>query len=142
MEQIRRLAEWEVVEVAGDNGAVRYEVASKSRSNQRGPVTCTLDGALMVNVACHCQMLECDGIPCAHIFTILRSLNLNIIPPCCMSARWTMHVKSTFPSDGGCNTQEYSEQMERYRGLRNRGNLVLFKASRTAGGDREGVAFL
>uniref|UniRef100_A0A0A8ZAW2 Protein FAR1-RELATED SEQUENCE n=1 Tax=Arundo donax TaxID=35708 RepID=A0A0A8ZAW2_ARUDO len=63
MEQIRRLAEWEVVEVAGDNGAVRYEVASKSRSNQRGPVACTLDGALMMNVACHCRMLECEGIP-------------------------------------------------------------------------------
>ncbi|KAL6905922.1 hypothetical protein ACP4OV_003523 [Aristida adscensionis] len=130
-EHIRAVCEWEVLEVTRDNGgASRYEVGAGG--SKRGvTVTCTFEGSSIVNASCPCRMLECEGIPCVHIFSVMRFGHIETIPHCIVNVRWTMLAKIGFPMAGGCNTHVWSEQMERLRGLRNKSSLALFKASRT-----------
>ncbi|KAL6875596.1 hypothetical protein ACP4OV_013109 [Aristida adscensionis] len=76
-------------------------------------------------------MMESEAIPCAHIFCVMRYVNLDDIPPCCVSVRWRMEAKKAFPTELGTNTLVWSEQMERFHALRNKSNYALFKASRS-----------
>uniref|UniRef100_J3N7L0 SWIM-type domain-containing protein n=1 Tax=Oryza brachyantha TaxID=4533 RepID=J3N7L0_ORYBR len=50
----------------------------------------------MKSLHCHCQKMECEGIPCSHIFVVLKFLLIDIIPHCCVIVRWTMEAKETF----------------------------------------------
>lgn len=40
------------------------------------------DGIEKMN--CSCLKLDCEGIPCCHIFVVLRELQLVNIPHCCI----------------------------------------------------------
>ncbi|KAL6600485.1 hypothetical protein ACP70R_045285 [Stipagrostis hirtigluma subsp. patula] len=132
-QQIQRLAVWEVTEVTwDDDDSMRFEVACKGNRARLLHVTCAYDGPSLVNASCRCRMLECEGIPCSHIFTVLRSLHVDTIPACCVKVRWTMQANSAFPVERVTNTHVWSEQMDRFRALRNHGNRALFKASRSA----------
>uniref|UniRef100_A0A0A9G6T5 Protein FAR1-RELATED SEQUENCE n=1 Tax=Arundo donax TaxID=35708 RepID=A0A0A9G6T5_ARUDO len=109
-----------------------FDLASQGNNARFLHVTCTFEGSFVVNARCSCRMLECEAIPCAHIFTVLRSLHVDTIPACCVMDRWTMQVTSAFPTERVTSTHVWSEQMYRFRGLRNKGNHALFKAFMSA----------
>ncbi|KAL6591971.1 hypothetical protein ACP70R_049663 [Stipagrostis hirtigluma subsp. patula] len=140
--QIRSMCKWEVQEVTTENGYVSYEVASLEGNMERQVrVVCTFDDDSMTSATCHCRMMESQAIPCAHMFTVMRAAGLHSFPPCCVHLRWTMQAKSAFPTDTGSNTQVWSEQMDRFRALRKKGNVALFKAARTADGTEKALQF-
>jgi zinc finger SWIM domain-containing protein 3 len=55
------------------------------------------------------------------------------IHACCVHKRWTMSVKSAFPTEIRTNTQVWTEHMDCYHALRNKSNRALFKVSRSQG---------
>jgi hypothetical protein len=85
----------------------------------------------MVNVACQCCMMESEDISCGHIFYVLRFVQLETIPPCCIAGRWTKDAKKAFPTELGTNTLVWSEQMGRFHALHNKGKCAMFKASKS-----------
>lgn len=44
-------------------------------------------------VSCDCLMLETVGIPCSHIFSVMKAENMKAIPKCIVSTRWTKEAK-------------------------------------------------
>jgi hypothetical protein len=75
------------MEVMWVNGSMWYEVTSKEKDDHQVHVTCTFQGSLMVNVACQCCLMESEDILCGHIFCVLRFIQLETIPPCCIAGR-------------------------------------------------------
>jgi hypothetical protein len=130
-EQVRRLLKWDVTEVTWVNGSMRHKVTSKEKDDRQFQVSCTFQGALMVNVACQCCMMESEDISCGYIFCVLRFVQLETIPPCCIAGRWTKDAKKTFPTELGTNTLVWSEQMDHFHALCNKGNCAMFKASKS-----------
>uniref|UniRef100_A0A0A9DSN7 Protein FAR1-RELATED SEQUENCE n=1 Tax=Arundo donax TaxID=35708 RepID=A0A0A9DSN7_ARUDO len=130
-DQVRRLYKWEVTEVTWNNGCVRYQVASKGAVEAPVEVTCSFDGSSMVNGTCQCRLFESECIPCGHILCVVRYMQLDTIPECCVSRRWTMQGRNAFHYEGGNNGEVWSEQMNRFHALRKKGNLALFRASRS-----------
>ena len=43
---------------------------------------------------CSCLLLETDGIPCRHIFTVMKHLSIDRIPSCLMRNRWRKDAKT------------------------------------------------
>ncbi|XP_062233641.1 protein FAR1-RELATED SEQUENCE 5-like [Phragmites australis] len=141
-EQIRGLCQWEVKEVTPENGLVKYGVGSKGVRKDLVYVICIFDGSLMKNASCYCRLMEGEAIPCAHIFVVTRFLGFDNIPTCCVVERWTIQAKIAFPSDRVTNTHVQSEQMACFCGLRNKANLALFKASKSAEQSERVMRFL
>jgi hypothetical protein len=75
-------------------------------------------------------MLESQLIPCFHVFTVLMNNGAESIPPCCVMQRWTMRAKNAFPPERLVSKHVWSEEMQCFCDLRNKGNLALFKAFR------------
>lgn len=87
--------------------------------------------ALLCSMACPCRKMECQYIPCHHIFAVLSYLQLEAIPSFCIARRWTMQAKSAFPSDRYGEVYTWSDQMERYRQLRTVASEAFFRCSMT-----------
>jgi hypothetical protein len=93
-------------------------------------VSCHFERSLMIDARCRCCMLESQLIPCAHIFSVLMNIGAASIPPCCVMQRWTMRAKNAFLSERFVSVHVWSEEMQHFRDLRNKGNVALFKVSR------------
>lgn len=132
---IRRSCAWVVHEQTTVNDLVRYEVVLKDGAEGGSRrvffVECSFDGSLVNGALCPCRKMECEGIPCAHIFAVLCFVRAATIPPCCVSKRWTMEAKAAFVSERNANTHVWSEEMSRYRELRNIASIALFKVSKS-----------
>jgi zinc finger SWIM domain-containing protein 3 len=128
--QINKGCGWSVTEVTLENGCFRFEVALEATNKRFLYVTCTF-GSSLVGTSCQCRKLEREGIPCSHIFCVLMYARIDIVPPCCVNQRWTMNATSAFPTEMRTNTHVWTEQMDRYHALRNKGNRALFKVSRS-----------
>ena len=46
------------------------------------------------NVLSSCLMVETIGIPCSHIFAVMKVENIKTIPNCVILGRWTKHAKT------------------------------------------------
>lgn len=91
---------------------------------------CSFGGSSVDGVICCCRMMECEAIPCAHMFVVLDLLDVDTIPRCCVSKRWTMEAKAAFVSVRNANTHVWSAEMRRYRDLRNKAMLHYSKLQR------------
>jgi hypothetical protein len=89
------------------------------------------EGSLITDARCICGMPGSQLIPCTHILTVLRNNRVDIIPSFCVMERWTMRVKGAFPPERVVSTHVWSEEMQHFCDLRNKGNLALFEASRS-----------
>jgi hypothetical protein len=111
---------------------IRYELSSLGEGEQHQVyVSCRVKHSLITDARCRCLMLESQLIPCAHILTVLRNIGAESIPPCCVMQRWTMRAKNAFPPKRLVGRHVWTEEMQRFRNLRNKGNSALFKASRS-----------
>ncbi|KAL6874076.1 hypothetical protein ACP4OV_014158 [Aristida adscensionis] len=87
-EKIRSMCKWEVQGASTEHGSVCYEVALREGNNGRLiRVKCAFDGNSLRSAVCHCQMMESQAIPCAHMFTVLRAVGVDTIPPWCVQRR-------------------------------------------------------
>lgn len=132
---IRRSSAWEIEEHTERDGLVTYRAALKEGAEGGSRhvffVECSFHGSSMNGIFCGCRKLECEGVPCSHIFSVLSFLGVETIPPCCVRIRWTMQAKAAFVSETNANTHVWSEEMGRYRQMRNKASVALFKASKS-----------
>ncbi|PNT73648.1 hypothetical protein BRADI_2g61631v3, partial [Brachypodium distachyon] len=121
---IRRSSAWEIEEHTERDGLVTFRAALKERAEGGSRhvffVECSFHGSSMNGIFCGCRKLECEGVPCSHIFSVLSFLGVETIPPCCVRIRWTMQAKAAFVSETNANTHVWSEEMGRYRQMRNK----------------------
>ncbi|BAT07934.1 Os09g0395700 [Oryza sativa Japonica Group] len=86
--------------------------------------------------------MECEDIPCSHIFVVVKFLGFDTIPRCCVVDRWTMGAKAAFRSDRNADPNVWSEHMVRYRSLRNLGSDAFFEAARNPEQTEKAMDFL
>jgi zinc finger SWIM domain-containing protein 3 len=126
-EQFVKSAVWEISETTQEDAIlVRFVVSSEWGKHD---VRCVFGETSLESVNCHCRKMEREDIPCAHVFRVLKHCGMRNIPSCCVAVRWTMQAKLAFEPESIGNTHVWSEQMDRYRELRNMANTALFKAS-------------
>lgn len=44
---------------------------------------------------CSCKKYESDGIPCSHLISVMKAMNLREFKSCCIKRRWTKFAKPT-----------------------------------------------
>ncbi|KAF2940320.1 hypothetical protein DAI22_03g263500 [Oryza sativa Japonica Group] len=128
--QIRLIAGLEVISGTNQDGSSLYVVGLKDDNEVWDEVRVTFKGQALKGVECHCRKMECEDIPCSHIFVVLKFLGFDTIPHFCVVDRWTMGAKATFRSDRNTDPNVWSEHMVRYCSLRNLGNDAFFEAAR------------
>ncbi|XP_062074850.1 protein FAR1-RELATED SEQUENCE 5-like [Humulus lupulus] len=52
------------------------------------------------HINCTCMLFESDGIPCHHIFAVMKHLNIPCIPDFLFKARWRKDAKSSVELNG------------------------------------------
>ncbi|XP_062086395.1 protein FAR1-RELATED SEQUENCE 5-like [Humulus lupulus] len=52
------------------------------------------------HINCTCMLFESDGIPCRHIFAVMKHLNIPCIPDFLFKARWRKDAKSSVELNG------------------------------------------
>ncbi|KAL6142132.1 hypothetical protein ACLB2K_060415 [Fragaria x ananassa] len=62
--------------------------------------------------ACSCKLFESDGIPCCHIFCVMKAENVTKFPPSLVKKRWTKEGSVTEKSESTVDGK--SVQMARY----------------------------
>ncbi|KAF2930196.1 hypothetical protein DAI22_05g114801 [Oryza sativa Japonica Group] len=117
--QIRLIAGLEVISGTNQDGSSLYAVGLKDDNE-----------------------MECEDIPCSHIFVVLKFLGLDTIPRCCVMDRWTMGAKAAFRSYRNTDPNVWSEHMVRYRSLRNLGSDAFFEAARNPEQTEKAMDFL
>jgi len=126
-EQFIKSMGWEIGNMnQEDVSLIRFIVSSEWGQHD---VTCVFAETVLQSVNCHCRKMEREEIPCAHVFRVLQRLGMRDIPRCCVAVRWTMQAKDAFEPERNSHSHVWTQQMDRYRGLRNMANTSLYKAS-------------
>ncbi|KAK9192775.1 hypothetical protein WN944_003468 [Citrus x changshan-huyou] len=58
------------------------------------------------NVSCDCLMIETVGIPCSHLFAVMKVKNLDSIPHSMILSRWTKKAKLGLSSEVQCTLRQ------------------------------------
>lgn len=120
-------AGWEIGEITQeDESLVRFVVSSDYGEHD---VTCVFQESSLESVNCHCRKMEREEIPCAHVFRVLKHFGMRDMARCCVAVRWTMQAKYGLEPERNSSRHVWSEQMDRFRELRNMANTYLYKAS-------------
>ena len=94
-----------------------------------------------MRIECGCRKYESEGIPCCHLFYVMKCEHLTEIPASLIMKRWTKSAQNDTCSTlfgKGEDTSKEVEEMARYERLSAMANKVCFYASRSA----EGYAML
>ncbi|XP_066165872.1 protein FAR1-RELATED SEQUENCE 5-like [Oryza sativa Japonica Group] len=140
--QIRLIAGLEVISGTNQDGSSLYVVGLKDDNEVWDEVRVSFKGQALEGVECHCRKMECEDIPCSHIFVVVKFLGFDTIPRCCVVDRWTMGAKAAFRSDRNADPNVWSEHMVRYRSLRNLGSDAFFEAARNPEQTEKAMDFL
>nr|ABB47039.2 transposon protein, putative, unclassified [Oryza sativa Japonica Group] len=127
---IRLIVGLEFISGTNQDGSTLYVVGLKEDNEVWDEVRVTFKGQALPGVKCHFLKMDCEDIPCSHIFVVLKFLGFDIIPRCCVVDRWTMGATAAFRSDKNNDPNVWSEHMVRYRSLRNMGSDAFFEAAR------------
>ncbi|XP_062180823.1 protein FAR1-RELATED SEQUENCE 5-like [Phragmites australis] len=131
-EMIDCVSNFVISEILDGGDGTTYIVATKGKEDNKFDIDCEFIDSSLESISCSCRMLECEGIPCGHIFYVLEKiLHADKIPKCCVANRWTMSAKSAFPPIRKSSIYDYSQSLERYRDLRNLSHAASFKASQS-----------
>lgn len=88
-EQILQKGMLIVVQVTNDEFSRVFRVKKWKVSNKEWRVH--VQGT-WTTVSCTCLMMETLGVPCSHLFAIMKVDNLEAIPSCLILSRWTVDV--------------------------------------------------
>lgn len=127
--EIIKSMDWEVIDFIDEDTVVKYVMCLKENNEKLKILNCTYEESFLKTMSCPCMKLDCESLPCQHMFAVLFYLKMDAIPESCIVRRWTVKAKSVFPSDRYGETFSWSDQMERYRMLRSFGSEVLMKCS-------------
>ncbi|XP_021802088.1 protein FAR1-RELATED SEQUENCE 5-like [Prunus avium] len=99
--------------------------------------TCVYHGGENMRIECGCRKYESEGIPCCHLFYVMKCEHLTKIPPTLIMKRWTKSAQSdtcTECFDKGKDTTNEGVEMARYGSLSAMSNKICFYASKSADG--------
>jgi len=110
-----------------------YDISVKNKREWKFQVDCEIneDESIISMIRCSCRKMQRDGIPCGHIFCVLKVLRAERIPSCCVLSRWSMRAKAGFPPIRKSSMYDTSQSLEKYRELRNLSHEASFKASQS-----------
>ncbi|XP_024163625.1 protein FAR1-RELATED SEQUENCE 5 [Rosa chinensis] len=83
---------------------------------------------------CSCKLFQSDGIPCAHIFSVMKAELILKLPDSLVLKRWTMDVGKPVNLH---NLSDRNLQMVRYASLASEIKNICFPASMTEGGTKK-----
>ncbi|CAL9021666.1 unnamed protein product [Prunus brigantina] len=99
--------------------------------------TCVYHGGENMWIECGCWKYESEGIPCCHLFYVMKCEHLTEIPPALIMKRWIKSAQidtcREFIGKGEDTTNEVVE-MVRYGSLSAMSNKVYFYTSKSADG--------
>ncbi|XP_060974191.1 protein FAR1-RELATED SEQUENCE 3-like [Cannabis sativa] len=80
---------------------------------------------------CSCLLFESDGIPCKHIWCVMKSLDIRVIPESLILTRWRKDVKTSSSTQVGEHSSEHQKmtQLSRFGALNAYSNSMNFFAS-------------
>ncbi|KAJ1393906.1 Zinc finger, PMZ-type [Sesbania bispinosa] len=101
--EIERAGGLNVIErsIEGDNVVFKLKEYCKPRSERF--VVYDKENSKFV---CDCRLFESCGIPCRHIFCVMRLEHIDVIPPCMICNRWRKDDKSDFMISDGLDEVE------------------------------------
>lgn len=85
-----------------------------------------------MEMICSCKMFESDGIPCRHIFCVLKSEHIDKFPAALVNKRWTKKARSEIIVPIPGNSEGVSpkvRQTARFSSLTSRMDQICYKAS-------------
>lgn len=107
-------------------------VTKYMRNDSKRKVLYSHDGD---DVRCECYWYETKGIPCRHIFSVMKHLNKADFPEYLVKRRWLRDAKIIDPSSVGserkCPHPDVVENT-RYGGISTQSNLVAFYATKSS----------
>ncbi|KAK9941578.1 hypothetical protein M0R45_007280 [Rubus argutus] len=80
---------------------------------------------------CSCKLFQSDGIPCAHIFSVMKAELIMKLPDSLVLKRWTVEANTHV------GKPDRGLQMERYASLTSEINKICFRASMTEEGTKK-----
>lgn len=104
------------VDINTETGASLFMISQYEKPERRWIVSCDNDD-MNITFLCSCQLFESDGIPCCHIFSVLKHRMRTRLPDSLVKKRWTKEasVRRTLLSSGLAN--DNAVQLARYGDL-------------------------
>ncbi|XP_015619261.2 protein FAR1-RELATED SEQUENCE 5-like [Oryza sativa Japonica Group] len=118
------------VDVVQDGKGERYMVTSEQKSARKCYVDYTRIGGNH-DIRCSCRKMEREGIPCKHILSVLKHLEVKVkeIPKCCVLQRLSKNAKADLPSVRKSDLHVWTEKQKNYYELNARGSELFDLAS-------------
>ncbi|XP_078149278.1 protein FAR1-RELATED SEQUENCE 5-like [Carex rostrata] len=130
-EEIEKSEKFVVIQEPESNTSSTYILAPKGKLESRVNVDCFVSEGNIEKVTCTCYKLECEKIPCSHVFAVLIHLDVTFIPQCCIDERWTKTAKSMFSSDRKGGDFQVSEQVQMCHELTELCKQICYQASKS-----------
>ncbi|KAJ3708459.1 hypothetical protein LUZ61_012164 [Rhynchospora tenuis] len=132
--EIKMAAGLVVSETISSGMPLRYIVARIEKAESQYIVHCSILEDNVEKLSCSCTKLETEKLPCSHIFAVLIHMKATCIPRCCISDRWTKHVKSGFPSVRKGGAFKVSSYLLRYHELNKIARLIHSEVAKSPEG--------
>jgi zinc finger SWIM domain-containing protein 3 len=127
-EQLHLVSMFDVGEVILDGNRTRYRLISNVIPGREFSVDYTCLGSDS-DIKCNCRKIERDGIPCKHIFLVLKHAGMTEIPKCCVLQRVSKNAKAGLPSVRKSDLHVWTKKQSRYHELRSLGSELFDLAS-------------
>ena len=96
-DDLRKIGGMEIVEIKLGDGSQQYIVAWKNNRKSRFWVEYTPVNSAET-IRCSCRRMIRKGLPCKHIFHVLKHLNISEIPKCLVLVRFTKEARLGLPA--------------------------------------------
>ncbi|KAL6184741.1 hypothetical protein ACLB2K_046141 [Fragaria x ananassa] len=137
--EIDRVGELITSEIMHLNSCRVYITSSYNNDEENECTTTYYHRSSDPRLVCSCQLFEHEGIPCSHLFNVMKHERMREIPRSLILKRWTKEAKSevqsTVPKD---NTPSETLRSARHGDLTYLGSKISYLASQT----EEGTAIL
>jgi hypothetical protein len=123
-EQLQKIHMFDVGEVILEGNYTRYNLISNIIPGRTFSVEYTCLGADS-DIKCSCRKIERDGLPCKHIFRVLKHVGMPHIPKCCVLQRMSKKAKGGLPSLRHSDLHIWTQKQARYNELRSLGSELF-----------------
>ncbi|KAK9911237.1 hypothetical protein M0R45_035158 [Rubus argutus] len=87
---------------------------------------------------CSCQLFQSDGIPCSHMFCVMKSEQIDHLPESLILNRWTLDARVQLESQAsGQDVSSTRQQMARYASIASEFNDISYFASLSCEASKE-----
>ncbi|KAL6885488.1 hypothetical protein ACP4OV_010267 [Aristida adscensionis] len=140
-EELKKTDRFCVDEIGCDGNNVRFTVSPEEQQGKVCFVDCSSTESIS-ELRCSCRKMERDGIPCRHMLSVLKKLELKDLPKCCVLKRLSKKAKGGLPSIRKSDLHIWFEKQARYYELSAIGSELFEQVSSDPVGSEELKDFL